>query len=221
MRLILIRHGETPSNVDGVLDTLIPGPGLTPLGVEQAQTLVRTLAREPIESIHASSMIRTQLTAAPLAAHLGLEVQVRDGLREVDAGELEGRTDRDSVIAYVTTFLHWVRGDLDHRMPGAETGHMVLERFDRVVAEIEGLGVGTAAIVAHGAVIRAWVGCRTDDLDADFLEGHYVENTGFVVLAGSAAGGWKLETWQGGGMFDAETRFSVSQNDPVETTLED
>ena len=39
MRLILIRHGETPSNVRGSLDTSLPGPGLTDLGQEQAEAI--------------------------------------------------------------------------------------------------------------------------------------------------------------------------------------
>ncbi|MFI5427738.1 histidine phosphatase family protein [Aeromicrobium sp. UC242_57] len=39
MRLILIRHGQTPANVDGVLESTVPGPGLTELGLEQAAEL--------------------------------------------------------------------------------------------------------------------------------------------------------------------------------------
>ena len=35
MRLLLIRHGETPGNVLGQLDTAHPGPGLTDLGERQ------------------------------------------------------------------------------------------------------------------------------------------------------------------------------------------
>ena len=31
MRLLLIRHGQTPSNVDYLLDTAVPGAGLTAL----------------------------------------------------------------------------------------------------------------------------------------------------------------------------------------------
>lgn len=32
MRLLLIRHGETPTNVGYLLDTAVPGPGLTEIG---------------------------------------------------------------------------------------------------------------------------------------------------------------------------------------------
>ena len=33
MRLILVRHGQTPSNIERLLDTGAPGPGLTELGI--------------------------------------------------------------------------------------------------------------------------------------------------------------------------------------------
>jgi len=45
MRLILIRHGQTVSNVGGLLDTAHPGADLTPLGRQQAGSLVTTLER--------------------------------------------------------------------------------------------------------------------------------------------------------------------------------
>lgn len=35
--LILLRHGQTTSNVDHKLDTLLPGAELTELGQEQAR----------------------------------------------------------------------------------------------------------------------------------------------------------------------------------------
>lgn len=44
MRLLLVRHGETPSNVDRLLDTAVPGPGLTRLGERQAAALPEALA---------------------------------------------------------------------------------------------------------------------------------------------------------------------------------
>ncbi len=96
MRLILVRHGQTPANVDGILESTVPGPGLTALGHEQAEALVEALADEKIDAIFVSSMIRTHLTAAPLVAARGLEPAVRDGLREIAAGDVEGN-DRRSI----------------------------------------------------------------------------------------------------------------------------
>lgn len=77
MRLLLIRHGQTPSNLKHLLDTAEPGPGLTSLGQKQAAALPDALASERIDALYASTLVRTQLTAAPLAAATGLEVRVR------------------------------------------------------------------------------------------------------------------------------------------------
>lgn len=109
MRLILIRHGQTPSNEHHFLDTDVPGPGLTELGLAQAAALPDALGHEPIDGIFASNLVRTQLTAAPLAAALELPVSIRDGLREISAGELEMRNDRDAVTAYLKTVYSWVK----------------------------------------------------------------------------------------------------------------
>lgn len=202
MRLILIRHGQTPANVDGVLESTVPGPGLTALGEEEAAALPATLADEKIGAIFASTQIRSQLTAAPLADSLGLKVEVRDGLREIAAGDGEGHTDRPAVMVYVRTFLTWIDGELNVRMPGAEDGHEVLERFGAVVAESEELGHDTIALVSHGAVIRTWAGTHTEDLGSEFFRTHFVANTGYVIVEGSTADGWRLESWQGGGVFE-------------------
>lgn len=81
MRLILIRHCETQSNVDHLLDTAFPGAPLTDQGHAQAATLPERLAGEPIEAVFASTLTRAQQTAAPLAEALGLEVEVIDGVQ--------------------------------------------------------------------------------------------------------------------------------------------
>lgn len=202
MRLILIRHGQTPANVDGVLESTVPGPGLTALGEQEAAALPATLADEKIGAIFASTQIRSQSTAAALAGSLGLTMEVRGGIREIAAGDLEGRTDRPAVMVYVSTFLRWIDGDVDLRMPGAENGREVLERFNEVVAEAEQLGHDTVAFVSHGAIIRTWAGTHTEDLGSEFLRTHFVMNTGYVIVEGSTADGWRLESWQGGGVFD-------------------
>jgi probable phosphoglycerate mutase len=96
MRLLLIRHGQTPANVLGQLDTARPGPGLTELGARQAAEIPDALANERVDALVASTLLRTQLTAAPLAGARGLEVEVRPGLHEIEAGDLESRTHPDS-----------------------------------------------------------------------------------------------------------------------------
>lgn len=221
MRLILIRHGQTPANVKGVLESTVPGPGLTDLGLEQAAELPAALAHEPIDALYVSTMIRTHLTAAPLAEARGLVPIERDGLREIAAGDVEGNTDEASVHQYVSTLLSWCGGDLDLRMPGAETGHEVLARFDEVIREAEELGHHSIAVVCHGAVIRAWTAARAEDVDLEFVSHHYVVNTGVVVLNGSMRGSWEVESWLGESISEAAARGVASDHSPASEPLDD
>ncbi|MFJ8629757.1 histidine phosphatase family protein [Streptomyces sp. NPDC093568] len=198
MRLLLIRHGQTPSNVDQLLDTAVPGPGLTALGEEQAAALPAALADEDIEAIYVSTLTRTQLTAAPLAKARGLEPIVRDGIRELTAGDLEmlpGDTEQGQL--YMKTVFAWAAGDLELRMPGGESGAEALGRYDAVVAEAAGSGARTVALVSHGAAIRMWTAARAVNVDVPFAAAHPLANTGVVILEGSPADGWKALTWAG------------------------
>lgn len=197
MRLILIRHGQTPSNVLGLIDTRIPGPGLTDLGTNQAATIPSTLADESIDALFASVQVRSQLTAAPLAKALGLDVAVRGEIREIDSGDLEMLGDAESVRTYMTTIYQWVAGDHALRMPGGESGLEVFARFDEVVAEADAAGHETAAIVAHGAIIRMWAGGRARNTGAEFTAQNILENAGIVILEGSPAAGWDALSWMG------------------------
>jgi len=197
MRLLLIRHGQTPSNVLGALDTLVPGPGLTELGHEQAAAIPAALADENIGSLFASVQTRAQLTAAPLAAALGLAVQVREGLREIAAGDLEMKTDAASIQTYHEVAFGWAAGDLERRMPGADTGFETFGRFDDTIAEAAASGHGTIACVAHGQIIRSWTASRALNLDADTASRHMLHNTGVVTLEGTPAAGWTMLSWTG------------------------
>lgn len=197
MRLLLIRHGQIGSNVLNRLDSAVPGPPLTPLGEEQAAAIPHLLADIPLDAIYASTQIRAQLTAAPLARSRNLPVVVRDGIREIFAGDLETRSDRAAIDHYLRTILAWSGGDLSVRMPGAEDGTEVLARFDEVVAEVASTGAESAALVSHGAVIRTWATSRAHNLDAAFAAANSLQNTGVVVLEGDVDAGWHALTWEG------------------------
>jgi probable phosphoglycerate mutase len=216
MRLILIRHGQTSSNVGHHLDTGEPGAGLTDLGREQARALPAALAGANIEAIYASTLRRTQQTAAPLAAALGLEVNIRAGLREISAGTLEMAHDEASIGAYLSVVLGWAEGATNTMVPGArEDGVAVLGQFDEVVAEVVDTGIETAVLVTHGAMIRAWAGARCRNLPRGFTALNPVSNTGVVVVDG-APGRWHAESWQeqavgGYGPEDASTDGAAAE----------
>ncbi|OCC12532.1 phosphoglycerate mutase GpmB [Streptomyces sp. PTY087I2] len=148
--------------------------------------------------MYASTLTRTQLTAAPLAAERGIEVRIRDGIRELSAGDLEMRADEAAVRQFLTTVFAWPAGDLARRVPGGEDGTEALARFDAVVAEAaESEGHGTVALVSHGAAIRVWAAARAGNVTVDFAARHGLDNTGVVVVEGSTDSGWTALSWAG------------------------
>ncbi|HVD21594.1 MAG TPA: histidine phosphatase family protein [Lapillicoccus sp.] len=193
MRLLLIRHAETTANAERLLDTAPPGTDLSERGRIQAEELVEALAEVPLDAIYVSDLVRTQQTAAPLAAERGLPPLVRPGVREIQAGEYEMAPDDGSWGAYLAVLYRWADGEPDTRVPGGESGTEVLARFDAVVAEAA--NHEAAAIVSHGAMIRAWTGARAANVDRAFVADTRLHNTAVIVLDGSPDSGWRVETW--------------------------
>ncbi|MEO6532100.1 MAG: histidine phosphatase family protein [Pseudolysinimonas sp.] len=207
MRLLLIRHGQTPANVRGELDTAAPGPALTELGRAQAAAIPDSLTSERIDGIYASRLIRTQQTAAPLARVRGeMHRVVLPGIHEIEAGKLEGRTDKDAVRAYVDVIWAWAAGDLGVRMPGAGDGHEFYGRFDADLADIaaEHDSDATVALFSHGAAIRVWTAARATNIAPDFPGRQHLDNTGVVALEGSPSAGWRVTSWAGEPMGGAD-----------------
>lgn len=197
MRLILVRHGQTYSNVTRALDTAEPGADLTDLGRSQAERLVEEYGEWDIAHLVTSQLVRTQQTVEPLAEALDIAPQTDPRIREIIAGELEMASDFEAVTAYVTTIAKWMTGDLSARMPGAETGHDVIERFDAAVSTArEDANGGNALFVSHGAVIRVWSAVRGVNTPGGWGVENILGNTDSVVL-NDDAGDWMVETWQG------------------------
>ncbi len=202
VKLILVRHGQTTANVGGLLDTAPPGASLTQLGRRQAAALVALFAHDRIASVSASPAVRTQQTAAPLAAERGLEVRVRDGLQEIAAGDWEMSGAPDDVAGWLGVIDAWLHGDLDAATPGpgGESGTTCLGRYDRAIARLaaeaaDGPGDASHVVVSHGAVIRTWASLRSTNLDDRYGAAHPLPNTGVVRLVGEPHGGWRCTAW--------------------------
>jgi broad specificity phosphatase PhoE len=198
LRLVLARHGQTPANVERVLDTVLPGPGLTDLGRLQAEALGKELVadpRGPVTALVSSPARRARETAGLVAPAVGLTPGVVEGTHEVQVGDLEGRNDDDSIARFRATYDAWREGDVTARMPGGESGRDVLDRYLPALEELRAEHPdGTVVLVSHGAVLRlvahALVG-EIPDLGPD----DHVDNCGRVVLGADDAG-WSLEAWR-------------------------
>ena len=217
MRLLLIRHGQTPSNVDGLLDTARPGPGLTELGERQAAEIPDALKHEAIDGIYVSVLRRTLITATPLIVDRGLDPVELPGIHEIEAGDLEMRHDHEAYRIYLETAFAWGMGDLDRRMPGATDGHQFFRRFDESIASVTG---NNAVVFSHGAAIRVWVAGRAINVPPSFAGEHDIQNTGVVELDGSLESGFTLLSWQGTPVGGSDLSDDTAE-DPTGETLDE
>ena len=143
-------------------------------------------------------MVRTQLTAAPLAAARGLVPVVLDELREVGAGDLEMRSDHDAVTAYLGTVVAWVEGDLDR----ADARRRRRPRVLRSLRPRRGAGRRVRPRHRGDRQPRRghpWLGrgARVHGRSAAFVRDHSLDNTGVVALEGDPEAGFRLVSWQG------------------------
>lgn len=202
-RLILVRHGETDSNVKRILDSKLPGPPLNATGREQAEDLAAKLAVERIIAVYASQATRAQQTAEPIAAQHGLSVQVVAGVHEISCGDLEDRSDHEARRIFEEVYRGWLAGHPAMHVPGGESAIELQQRFVPAVGElwrrhagntdVEG---GAIVLASHGAAIRMGASRLLEDFDVS----GYVVNAGRVVLAPTEGapepGGWTLEFWE-------------------------
>ena len=81
-RVFIVRHGATILSAEDRFagETDIP---LSDEGREQTRHLAQRLQKEKITAVYSSPLGRTMETARILAEPHGLEVQTRDGLREI------------------------------------------------------------------------------------------------------------------------------------------
>ena len=190
MRLILIRHGETQSNVDRVLDTAHPGAPLTARGLQQARDLVEAIVHEDIDALFVSTLGRAQQTGAPLAKRRGLEATVIEGIHEIPAGVEEMSPDW---ATYVGMLESWSPENMDAKLQDGESAREFMERFGAAVAAVEALGHNSVALVSHGAALRVWA-LAQDPAVASHITGP-LNNAEWIVLNGSTADGWRVERW--------------------------
>lgn len=150
-RLLLIRHGEPEDDARGRcygrLDI-----GLSPTGAASAERLAESLRDVALEKVYVSPRRRAVQTAAALG---GTPI-VDDRLRELDFGELEGRTYDEIEREQPRFFREWMETPTLVRFPGGESYAELRERVSFAVDDVVAAHAGRiVALVSHGGVIRA------------------------------------------------------------------
>ncbi|MCV7285881.1 MSMEG_4193 family putative phosphomutase [Mycolicibacterium wolinskyi] len=159
MTLILLRHGRSTSNTAHTLAGRSEGVDLDDRGVEQAAGVVSRIGDLPVRAIVRSPLLRCRRTVEPLAAALGLEPIVDEGLTEVDYGAWTGRKIADlvkeplwSVVQAQPSAAVFPDGEGLAQVQARAVA--AVRRRDRELAEEHGADVLWVACT-HGDVIKA------------------------------------------------------------------
>ncbi len=194
--LTFIRHAESEANATGVLDTAVPGPGLSPQGQAQAQQLAHA-PHHDFDAVYASTMTRAQQTAAPLAAELGKQVEILQGIQEIDAGWFEGKPVSMSPSTYLLAPADWLNGDMQNSIPGSVSGREFNDRFTAAVNKVYNSNHNKPVVFAHKFSIEYWVLLNAKNAKDTLATSHPLPNTGRIVITGNPMTGWTLEDWDG------------------------
>ncbi len=144
MTIYLVRHGRAAAGVEEL------DPGLDAVGHSQAEHAAQALSGLTIERLVCSPLRRTRETAAPIAAALGLDVEIREEVSEVFEPTLSAKNRRAMLGAFLSGL--W-----------SEQAEALVRWRDRVVETLIGLGTAHTVVVSHFVAISAAIGASTGD----------------------------------------------------------
>jgi probable phosphoglycerate mutase len=153
-RVFMVRHGATVLSAEdrfaGATDV-----ALSDEGREQTRRLAERLSDEKIMAVYASPLDRTVETAEILAAPHKLEVQIRDGLREINHGRWEQMTRREVEQEFPEEAAEWEKDPYTFAPLGGESGLAVTARALPVLIDlVRNHADENFVVVSHKATIR-------------------------------------------------------------------
>jgi broad specificity phosphatase PhoE len=165
MRLILVRHGETDWNrqmrVQGRSDV-----ELNETGRRQVQALASALKEESFEAIYASPLKRSLQTAQAINLFHGVEIEVDDGLKELDVGDFDGLRGDELRARFSSFWQRWTSDEAASvRFPHGESLQQLRRRAWAALQRInQRHRHGAVVAVSHYFVITSII-CETMGLD--------------------------------------------------------
>lgn len=192
--VILVRHGATPWNRDGLVQGWTDIP-LSEDGRLQAARAADALSAHRIGRVLASDLSRARETADIIAARLGLGVESHAGLREYHCGRWEGRPYLAIRSEEHEAFWGWFN-DPDVPAPGGESMRQAAARAVPVLeaaVERHAAEEGALLVVSHGGINRLLAG-HLLGLPIEAAKRMRLDN-GSISVFEPFLGGWALKLW--------------------------
>lgn len=187
--LHLVRHGETVWHAEnryaGSSDV-----GLTERGMQQARDLGAWAAAHGPLTVHSSDLSRAVVTATPAAEALGVRLQVRPALREVDFGGGEGLTRAEMAERFPDDLARFLERPAESPLPDGESGRAAVERALPELRALASQSEEPALVVMHSTLLRL-VLCTLVGIDPNRYRSVMpkVRNVAVTTVELSATGG--------------------------------
>jgi alpha-ribazole phosphatase len=154
IELILVRHGETNSNVKG---TYLGWTdiGLNEKGIQQAFLAKEKLKGEKVDAIFCSPLKRARRTAEIINENLSLEINHCEGLKERNFGCWDDLTYQEITHKYPKEYECYTNDWVNYCIKGGESAKQSYERTTGFIKDLIGRSDnGTFIIVTHLGCIR-------------------------------------------------------------------
>lgn len=155
--LYLTRHGETIWNTEKRMQGWNDSP-LTELGVKQAEWLGERLQKEEIDIIYSSPSGRAFKTAEIVKGTKNVQIIPRDNLREINMGDLEGKSQEYLVREYESEIYNFWNAPSLYVPNNGETFKEVQDRVVEEIMNIVNENKGkTILVVTHTVVLKCFM----------------------------------------------------------------
>ncbi len=155
LKLHFLRHGQTASSRDNDFCGSGTDARLTSSGEQMAQAVASYYQSISWRAVYSSPQRRAVATAQPLCDAIGIEPEVRDGLKEIGYGAWEGKKLEIVRRNYGEDYRKWEDDPAWHAPTNGESAVAVEQRAMKVVKEIQGrYESGDVLVVSHKATIR-------------------------------------------------------------------
>ncbi len=185
--VVLVRHGETEFNREGVFRGRYD-VGLNDAGHRQARSVAEALASPSIAAVYSSPLSRAVDTARPIADRHGVELRVDEAFHNIDLGEWQGAKKDVVRETQPDAWALWTTEPERLRIPGGETLAQIRARaFPRLAELAESHDGRRIAIVSHRSVIRVLAGAVLGMTEGYFWR-FYMDNAGYSLLRHNGTG---------------------------------
>lgn len=181
--LLFIRHGQSEANLQERFAGHHDSP-LTELGHAQAQCTAAFIAENYApDAIYASDLCRARQTAEHTAALLGLPVTDEPGLREIFAGQWEGKRYTTLQSDYHDEYYRWWHDIGNACCTGGESVAQLTDRVWEAVERIAKENDGKTVVIAtHATPIRTMLWKMSGRPLGEMQDIHWVSNASVTEL---------------------------------------